>query len=146
MKTSFESVKASVARDVVTSIIRKSTFINEQLSGRLKKHNITIQQFNVLRILRGRKGDAATLQDVSRDMIHSNSNTTRVIDKLIDKSLVNRTQCSEDRRQIRLTITEQGLYLLRTLDEEVDDVESTLTKDLTEYEMATIVSLLHKID
>ncbi len=145
MNTKVHTAKTSIARDVVTSIIKKSTFINEKLSGCLKTHKITIQQFNVLRILRGRKGEPATLQEVSRDMIHSNSNTTRVIDKLIDKSLVNRTQCSEDRRQIRLTITEKGLYLLQVCDEEIEEVEAHITANLTEYEMATMTSLLLKI-
>ena len=63
-------------KTLTTSLVKKATQITEQIGAALKQDNVTIQQFNVLRILRGRKGEVASLQDVSKDMIHSNSNTT----------------------------------------------------------------------
>ncbi|MGB3590748.1 MAG: MarR family transcriptional regulator [Nonlabens sp.] len=146
MITEMNPIKISISRDVVTGIIKRSTLFVEQICVCLKEYNLTIQQFNVLRILKGRKGRPACLQDVNRDMIHSKSNTTRVIDKLIQKNLVERVQSTDDRRQIQLTITKKGCELLELINPRVDEVEQELTRNLTEYEMATIVQLLNKLE
>lgn len=136
---------SSLNRDLITSLIKKSTEITESIGSVLKEDKLTIQQFNVLRILRGRKGKVASLLDVSKDMIHSNSNTTRVIDKLVTKSLVSREQCPTDRRQIELSITDEGLLLLKTLDKKVEEAESNITKNLKDSEIKELLQLIHKI-
>ena len=79
----------------------------------LKPYGVSIQQFNVLRILRGQKGVAANLSTVQNLMVDKISNTTRLIDKLIEKSLVERIICKENRRKIELFITDKGLSLDR---------------------------------
>lgn len=134
-----------LSRKLITTLIKKGTEVTEAISLNLKEHGITLQQFNVLRILRGRKGKVASLQDVSKNMIHANSNTTRVIDKLVDKKLVGRVQCPTDRRQIELTITDKGLKLLAILDKKVDDAEASLTENLNETEMSLLIHNLDKI-
>lgn len=132
-------------RKLITSLIKKSTEITETIGSKLKEDKLTIQQFNVLRILRGRKGEVASLLDVSKDMIHSNSNTTRVIDKLVTKSLVNREQCPTDRRQIELSITPEGLKLLKSLDHKVEKSEAEITQNLSEKELLQLLELIQKI-
>lgn len=77
-----------LSRKLTTTIIKKGTDFTDEVSSAIKEQGITLQQFNALRILRGRNGKPASLQDVSKDMIHANSNTTRVIDKLDRKSVV----------------------------------------------------------
>jgi MarR family 2-MHQ and catechol resistance regulon transcriptional repressor len=134
-----------LSRKLITTLIKKSTVVIEFISLTLKEHGITLQQFNVLRILRGRKGKVASLQDVTKNMIHANSNTTRVIDKLVDKKLVKRVQCPTDRRQIELSITKEGLKLLTVLDEKVDQAESKLTENLNDREMASLIKGLEKL-
>ncbi|PZX40962.1 DNA-binding MarR family transcriptional regulator [Nonlabens dokdonensis] len=145
MNMSNDSAAVPLSRKLITTLIKKGTEVQEAISLNLKDHGITIQQFNVLRILRGRKGELASLQDVSKNMIHANSNTTRVIDKLVDKELVSRKQCPTDRRQIELNITDEGLKLLKVLDKKVDDVETTLTNDLNNKELNTLIEGLNKI-
>jgi DNA-binding MarR family transcriptional regulator len=135
----------SLNRTLITSIIKKATEITEIIGTALKEDTITIQQFNVLRILRGRKGKVASLLDVSKDMIHSNSNTTRVIDKLVGKSLVNRIQCPTDRRQIELSITNDGLELLKTLDKKVEQAEDKITQGLSDSELSELLELISKL-
>jgi DNA-binding MarR family transcriptional regulator len=135
----------SLNRTLITSIIKKATEITEIIGTALKEDTITIQQFNVLRILRGRKGKVASLLDVSKDMIHSNSNTTRVIDKLVSKSLVNRIQCPTDRRQIELSITNDGLELLKTLDKKVEQAEDKITQGLSDSELSELLELISKL-
>ncbi len=137
--------KVNLNRKLITTVIKKGTEFTEAISAELKKERLTIQQFNVLRILRGRKGKVASLQDVSKDMIHSNSNTTRVIDKLVDKELVNRVQCPSDRRQIELTITDQGLEMLSSLDKKVEQTEKDLLEGITSEEIKVIIDNLEKI-
>lgn len=134
-----------LARLLVTRLIKKGTEMTESISEVVKTEGLTIQQFNVLRILRGRKGKAASLQDVSGQMIHSNSNTTRVIDKLIIKEYVDRIQCPSDRRQIELTITPRGLKVLERLDHIIDTKEAMLTKGLNTIEIQQVLNFLSKM-
>ncbi len=134
-----------LSRVLVTSLIKKGTDMTEAIGSVLKKEKVTIQQFNVLRILRGRKGEPASLLDVSKNMLHANSNTTRVIDKLVTKNYVERKQCPDDRRQIELTITQNGMDLLHKLDQSVDQKEQELIKNLNIAELHQIIGLLQKI-
>ncbi|BAO56613.1 MarR family winged helix-turn-helix transcriptional regulator [Nonlabens marinus] len=135
-----------LSRKLITTIIKKATELNEAIAQVLKEESLTTQQFNVLRILRGRHGEPASLQDVSKDMLHSNSNTTRVVDKLVSKNYVDRIQSPEDRRQIELTITDNGLELLSRLDARVDQIEALLTKNISEIEMQELINKLHHIN
>ncbi len=137
--------RAALNRKLITTVVKKGTEFTEAVASALKQEKLTIQQFNVLRILRGRKGKVASLQDVSKDMIHSNSNTTRVIDKLVDKKLVNRVQCPSDRRQIELTITKEGLELLSSIDKKVERAERELLADSSDADIKRLIDLLEKI-
>lgn len=134
-----------LVREVVTTIIKKGTQLTEAINEVLKKEGLTIQQFNVLRILRGRKGKPARLSDVSSLMIHPNSNTTRVIDKLIDKKLVDRKQSKTDRRKIDITITKYGLDILQQLDQPITDRESQLMQQLNNADLKIMKEYLNNI-
>ncbi|PQJ32657.1 MarR family transcriptional regulator [Nonlabens arenilitoris] len=134
-----------IARRLVTTLIKKGTEMTESVSEIVKQEGLTIQQFNVMRILRGRKGKAANLQEVSSKMIHSNSNTTRVIDKLISKDYVKRKQCPSDRRQIEITITDKGLQVLKNLDADIDARELALIDNLDENQVKQVLEYLSKL-
>ena len=103
------------SKHAIISILKTSAFISEILLSGLKPYEISEQQFNVLRILRGQKGIAANLSTVQDRMVHKMSNTTRLIDKLIQKKLVKRNVCVKNRRKIELFITEDGLDLLKKI-------------------------------
>ena len=109
-----------------------------------KKVNLTTQQYNILRILRGTKDKKVTLGYISERMIDKNTNTSRVVDKLYKKSLVSRTYDAQDRRKIDLQITDKGLTLLAELDKEMPDLEANLTA-ISEDEAKTLNSLLEKL-
>ena len=97
-----------LAKNTVVGILKAGSKAEEYREV-LKTFDISLQQFNVLRILRGRKGKPANLQTVQKRMIHKMSNTTRLVDKLIIKKLVVRKTCKENRRKIEITIsTDQG--------------------------------------
>ena len=94
-----------LARELVVETLRTSYWANERIQTLLKSYELSLQQFNVLRILRGRKGRPANLSDVQKSMISKMSNTTRLIDKLILKGLVTRETSPENRRKIDINIT-----------------------------------------
>ena len=117
-----------------------------QLMTALKPYGISIQQFNVLRILRGQKGVAANLSTVQERMINKMSNTTRLIDKLIEKSFVERIICKENRRKIELFITNKGLVFLNNIDPVIDKVEEKMIGHLKNQDKEKVVSLLKQFD
>jgi len=121
------------------------TLISQKFLDFFKQHDISVQQFNVLRILRGQKGKPANLATIQERMIHKNSNTTRLIDKLILKDLVKRTICPENRRKIEIIITKNGLDLLETIDPGLNILEDTILKPLTIEEAETLNILLEKL-
>ena len=134
------------SKKVIIKLIKMNCAINEQLMLVLKPFGISIQQFNVLRILRGQKGVAANLFTVQEKMVNKMSNTSRIIDKLIDKSFVERIICKENRRKIELFITEEGLNFLKKVDPVIDQTEEKMTNHLSEKEKQEMLILLNKLN
>lgn len=130
----------------IITLLKTNSRVLEALGKVLKQHDVSLQQFNVLRILRGQKGEAANLSTVQDRMVNRMSNTTRIVDKLIDKNFVQRSICEKNRRKIELFITEEGRSLLTLLDQLVDEVETQLTDQLNTDEKQNLVSLLKKIN
>ena len=134
-----------LAKNTVVGILKAGSKAEEHIGEVLKTFDISLQQFNVLRILRGRKGKPANLQTVQKRMIHKMSNTTRLVDKLIIKKLVVRKTCEENRRKIEITITDQGLDVLSNLDTKIQKTEATILKQLSLEEQKTLRNLINKI-
>jgi DNA-binding MarR family transcriptional regulator len=110
----------------------------------LKTFGLTSQQYNVLRILRGQKGKAISVQAIASRMLDQNSNASRLIDKLVDKNLLTRQICLNDRRQADILITQQGLELLKELDSPIEEIQGHF-KNLSEEEAQTLNLLLDKL-
>ena len=134
-----------LTKDTVVSILTSGYQVNEELSAMFKTHGISLPQFNVLRILRGRKGVAANLSTIQEQMIHKMSNTTRLIDKLIIGGYVNRFVCEKNRRKIEIFITKKGLELLNNLDKQLQTKEQFLLNDLNNNEKEELMQLLSKV-
>jgi DNA-binding MarR family transcriptional regulator len=116
-------------------------YINE---NHFKSVDITPQQFNVLRILRGQYPNTCNLKLVKERMLDRMSDASRIIDKLKNKGLVVRTECPNDRRNVDLIITEKGLELLKSLDF-IDDNHKNTFKNLSPAEIKTLNDLLDKL-
>ena len=99
------------------NILYTSSWLSGKNALKLKPYNLTEQQFNILRILKGQNGDPVTVRLLMERMIDKMSNASRLVDKLLDKGLVERHPCKTDRRQVDITITKKGL-------ETVDKVSS----------------------
>ena len=132
------------AKKVVLNIMVTQNVIAEKFNEVLKPYDLSGEQYNVLRILRGQKGNPANMCVIQERMIAKNSNTTRLIDKLLLKNLVTREVCPENRRKIEVLITEKGLELLEELDPKVLENEKTFATNLTKTELIELNTLLEK--
>jgi DNA-binding MarR family transcriptional regulator len=137
--------KLPLSKKTVLNIAYSSTWMKDTIATELKPYDISIEQFNVLRILRGQKGNPTNLQDIQDRMISKMSNTTRLVDKLIIKGFVERFTCEKNRRKVEIFITKQGLNLLNQIDPIIDNVETQITSGLTDIELETLNYLLTKI-
>lgn len=109
-----------------------------------KEYDITPQQYNVLRILRGQQGNPIKVSDITERMLDKSSNTSRLVDKLLAKNLAKRTSCESDRRAVDVVITEEGLELLKVLDPFIEDWENRFNI-ISEEEAEQISALLDKL-
>ena len=134
------------SKDVVIEIIKSNCRVEEELSQALKPYEISLQQFNVLRILRGQKGKAINLQDIQTRMINKMSNTTRLVDKLFKKKFVKRIICKNNRRKVEISITDLGLSILDGLDPIIENTEQNITKHLNKQELKQLNNLLLKLN
>ena len=99
------------------NILFSATWLRNRISASLKPHGITQEQFNVLRIIRGHKQEAGMLaKDIAARMLERNSNTTRIIDRLELKKLVQRLVSEKDRRERPVVLTKAGAKLLANID------------------------------
>ncbi|MEY2996980.1 MAG: hypothetical protein RIQ82_359 [Bacteroidota bacterium] len=133
-----------VARTVV-NVMYTSRFIEERSSPLYKQYGITSAHFNILRILRGQKGQPANLSTIQERMIDRSSNTTRLIDKLISKNWVTRRICPSNRRKIEVNITDLGLEKLLEIDLGVEQTLKEILSNLTTKEMGQLNTLLDKV-
>jgi len=139
-KSSLPIAKRTVLNVSFTSIIFKDGILSV-----LKPYEISLEQFNVLRILRGKNGEPSNLKDIQDRMISKMSNTTRLVDKLILKNYVERFICEKNRRKVDIYITKEGLKLLDILDPIIDKKEKELTSNLNTDELETLNLLLTKM-
>lgn len=118
--------------------------VNEQVTLTLKPFEISIQQFNVLRILRGQKGKPANLSTINERMVTKMSNTTRLVDKLILKQYVSRTICEQNRRKVEISITDEGLTFLNQIDGMLFEKEEEILCDFSHSDLVQLNKLLDK--
>ncbi|MBT8320299.1 MAG: MarR family transcriptional regulator [Eudoraea sp.] len=118
--------------------------IGEELGNALKPFGVSLQQFNVLRILRGQQGKPANMSTLNDRMVRKMSNTTRLVDKLLLKGYVDRIVCKSNRRKVEITITNKGMDVLTEMDKAITTAEANLVAQLNEEEMKALNVLLDK--
>jgi DNA-binding MarR family transcriptional regulator len=118
--------------------------INEAISLVLKPYDVSLQQFNVLRILRGQNGKPANLSTLNQRMVTKMSNTTRLVDKLILKGFVDRIVCPSNRRKVEINITSEGEKKLKKMDAAMKVAEKNILKDLSKKELQQLNILFNK--
>ena len=126
------------------NVIYTAGWINSIHTQVLKKHGISPQQFNLLRILRGQHPKPATVNLLIERMLDKMSNASRLVDKLVAKKLVERTQCENDRRAVDVLITKKGLNLLSALDKEEKHLKEAYS-DLSDSDAKALNRILDKM-
>jgi DNA-binding MarR family transcriptional regulator len=127
----------------VINLIYTYNWMTEKTKIILDRCDITSQQFNILRILRGAGEPLSTLQ-IRQRMLDKMSDTSRIVDRMVKKGLVKKVICKTDKRLVDITISEKGKQLLDELDRYQDEMDGIM-KNLSEEEAATLNSLLDKI-
>jgi DNA-binding MarR family transcriptional regulator len=135
--------KNEYAKSVV-NIIYTFNWVDAQTKDFLKKFDITSQQFNILRILRGQQPNPATINLLKERMLDKMCDASRMVDRLKSKSLVERQICEKDRRAVDIIITKKGLDLLSKIDKEMSDYEKVM-QNLNPTEIKQLNNLLDKL-
>ena len=125
------------------NIIYTANWLNEKMGQILSTEDITQQQYNILRILRGSECPLSTLK-IRERMLDKMSDTSRIVDRLIVKGLVEKTACIKDKRLVDITVTKKGLQLLEKLDALNEQIDSIL-KGVSEKEADTMNQILDKL-
>jgi DNA-binding MarR family transcriptional regulator len=126
------------------NLMYSSNWLNSHFHSLFSNADITLQQFNVLRILRGQYPKTCNVKLVKERMLDRMSDASRIIDKLYKKGLLSRQECPNDRRNVAILITQEGLELLKQLDE-IDDKAADLFNTLTADEINLLNDLLDKM-
>ncbi|MEJ7682937.1 MAG: MarR family transcriptional regulator [Segetibacter sp.] len=127
----------------LVNILFTSNWILERLKQFLENEDITHQQYNILRILNNSETPLSTLQ-IRERMLDKMSDTSRIVERLLKKDLVNKQICRYDKRLVDVTISEKGLKLLHRLDKKAHELDSIIS-NLNPEDIDTINQLLDKI-
>jgi DNA-binding MarR family transcriptional regulator len=125
------------------NLIFTANWLNEKVGKILSAEKITQQQYNILRILSGSEAPLSTLK-IRERMLDKMSDTSRIVDRLIAKELVEKTACQSDKRLVDITLSKKGLQLLEKLDQ-FDDQIDALLKGINEKDAFTLNQILDKL-
>jgi len=126
------------------NILYTSSWINEKNKVFFGEFDLTPQQFNVLRILRGSKPHSISILEIKSRILDRNSDVSRIIERLCLKKFARKKIKEKDKRQLEINITVKGLKLLDMIDQRENELDATLDK-LNEQEAKTLNALLDKI-
>lgn len=124
------------------NLIYTFNWMTEKMKIHLDQYNITSQQFNILRILRGAGVPLSTLQ-IRQRMLDKMSDTSRIVDRMVKKNLVTKTVSSHDKRLVDVSISDCGKALLERLDLRQDEMDAVL-HNISREEAVTLNTLLDK--
>lgn len=143
-----EAIKQKEFKDpynkLVVNLLYTHSYLVSAQNAALKPFDLSPEQYNVLRILRGQNGVPTTVSSIQERMLNRMSNASRLVDKLKAKMLVERRECPNDRRQVDILITEKGLNLLADLEGIMEGFNNQVIR-LDENEVLQMNSLLDKL-
>jgi len=128
----------------IINLIYTTNQLNHGFLRVVKAHGLSIQQYNVLRVLRGFKSQPSSIGFLKERMLDQSSDVSRLVDRLVIRGLVQRTESVDDRRQKDVVITPEGLDILAKMDH-CEQQMDTLLNHLTEEEVIQLNQLLDKI-
>ena len=139
-----QTKKISDYQKGIANLVLTYNHVISQLESFIGEYDLTLPQYNILRILRGQYPSPSTNNLIKDRIIHRNSDVTRIIDRLISKGLVDRSGCCDDRRKVDILISQEGLRILNDIDSRIEIIEKLLS-GLDKNEIVTFNTLLDKI-
>jgi MarR family transcriptional regulator, 2-MHQ and catechol-resistance regulon repressor len=128
----------------MVNILYTYGWVMEKIKNFLAQEDITHQQYNILRILRGSHPNPLSTLQIRERMLDKMSDTSRIVDRLLAKNLVQKVTCTKDKRLVDITITEKGQELLTKLDAQQDYMDGIM-QSLSDEEAKTLSDLLDKM-
>jgi DNA-binding MarR family transcriptional regulator len=135
----------SSRQEALVALLRTTDQIKRHLAGVFNDHDITMQQYNVLRILRGARPDGLPTMEIRDRMLEISPGITRLVDRLEESRLIERTPLAADRRCVVCQITASGLDLLGSLDDEVERRDEEVFLILKDQEVAIMLGFLDRV-
>ena len=129
---------------LAVNILYTHSWLFSKLSNFFKEHDITVPQYNVLRILRGQHPNTVTINLIKDRMLDKMSDASRLVERLRQKGLLERAICEEDRRRADIIITQKGLDKLKELDHLENELKHFFN-GTSEEELEKLNNLLDKI-
>ncbi|MCC6371334.1 MAG: MarR family transcriptional regulator [Bacteroidia bacterium] len=129
---------------LAVNLIYTTNWVHNHYLVHFKNTELTMQQYNVMRILRGQHPTPCSLKVIKERMLDRMSDASRIVDKLVAKNFVIRNQCPNDRRSVNLLISEKGLAVLKEIDV-IDDATVEMFKNLNPEETNQLNDLLDKL-
>ena len=135
----------SIEQEALLSVVRTSADLMDRFEVFLRPYNITATQYNVLRILRGAEPEGLCRNELRDRMLTRMPDVTRLLDRMEEAGLVERTRDHEDRRMVTSRITKKAMQLLATLDPVVADNEKTFFSGISHEQIQTLIDVLEAI-
>jgi MarR family transcriptional regulator, organic hydroperoxide resistance regulator len=135
----------SRTQEALVALLRTVDLLKRTVAQVVEPHGLTLQQYNVLRILRGARGDDLPTLEIAERMVEQAPGITRLLDRLEAKGLVSRARCVHDRRQVLCRITPAGLKLLTALDAPMDRADQSALRVLGARELDALIAVLDRI-
>lgn len=129
---------------LIINLVFTNNWLTEKIRDFLSTEDITLQQFNILRILRGSHPRPLSTLTIRERMLDKMSDTSRIVDRLVLKGLVDKKTCPSDKRLVDISITEEGKKVLATIDQKEKEIMAVIT-NLNQGEMKMLNGLLDKM-
>jgi DNA-binding MarR family transcriptional regulator len=136
---------ASEAQEAAVGVMRTADVLKRHMAGVIEAYGVTMQQYNVLRILRGAHPDSLPTLEIGNRLIEMMPGITRLLDRLEEKGFVRRERDPQDRRLVNCWITQPGLDLLKDMDEPVLLADEEFMKHMSKKDVRALIDLLDRV-
>jgi DNA-binding MarR family transcriptional regulator len=136
---------ASKAQAVTVALLRTSDLVRRRLAAVVEREGITLQQYNVLRILRGARGEPLSALEITDRLIEEAPGVSRLLDRLLAKGLIRRERSAQDRRRLECFLTDRGRQILARLEAPVNQADADAMHGLAARELAALDELLARV-
>lgn len=140
-----QGVFASPEQKAHINIVFTSYYLSSRLEKKMKKYDINLPQFNILRIVKGQNNNPISIKDTQSRMIHKMANTSRIVQTLVNKELITRSPSETDKREVWISLTDKGEFILSQLNEILDRFLLSQFSHISKEEIAFLNTILDKI-